>query len=382
MNAVSAAVRYTLDAQERGHRKQETQQERGSRIDRLIDEGITHGRYGRGAHAERCYLEAFAIDALVYRSIVPGRFIAAGNYELGWGLRADARLSATTFDGPWAPPRWCGQAIEGSLMVTPEDGFGDQLLLARWLPAIKARGVRRVIVLTQQPLTRLFCRVAGVDECIQGAAAAFGSAKADNVPALSAWINICALPAIFGARYGAVPSAPYISADPEDVARWRERLPGTGLRVGLAWRAGADPNPQRGAARSVPSLSVLGSLWSVPGVEFVSLQRGDGEDEARSSALPLNIAVHDARDFADTAAIIANLDLIIGTDVGVTNLAAAMGAPTWVIGDPALSFRWQHPGWYPSGRPFKQRVAGDWSQPVADVAAALAELAGRRRQAA
>lgn len=169
---------------------------------------------------------------------------------------------------------------------------------------------------------------------------------------------------------------PYVRALPERVARWREHLPAAGRKVGLVWRG--SPGHGNDGNRSLSGLARLAPLWTVPGITFVSLQKGQGEEEAAQppAGQPLVALGAQMEDFADTAALVSQLDLVVCVDTAVAHLAGALGKPCWVL-LPAIDtdWRWRLEGndsaWYPSLRLFRQAEGGDWGTVIAEVAAAL-----------
>ncbi|HXR91425.1 MAG TPA: hypothetical protein VN750_14225 [Steroidobacteraceae bacterium] len=172
-----------------------------------------------------------------------------------------------------------------------------------------------------------------------------------------------------------IPQPPYLRADPADIERWRPSLPQTGFRVGLVWRGNTTNAYDQW--RSLPDLATLAPLWNAPSAEFVSLQKGHGEEEARAAERG-GLLTHlgsDVRDFADTAAILSQLDLIVSIDTSTAHLAGALGRPLWVLADKVPDWRWRHAAtvseWYPSARVFYQHRSGDWSGAIDDVAEAL-----------
>ncbi|MFL9904674.1 glycosyltransferase family 9 protein, partial [Paraburkholderia fungorum] len=139
-------------------------------------------------------------------------------------------------------------------------------------------------------------------------------------------------------------------------------------------------NHRNDANRSLPALATLALLWNVPGITFVSLQKGAGEDEARSTELPIVHLGSDICDFADTASIIDQLDLVICVDTAVAHVAGALGKPCWVL-LPAIGCDWRwmrdrsDSPWYPGAlRLFRQKQRGDWSDTIAEVETALREF--------
>jgi ADP-heptose:LPS heptosyltransferase len=149
------------------------------------------------------------------------------------------------------------------------------------------------------------------------------------------------------------------------------------LRIGLAWKG--NPRFENDVDRSLPSLAVLAPLADIPGVRFFSLQKGVGQEEAQQAQNPLSVVDLGSRigDFADTAAIMMNLDLVITVDTAVAHLAGALARPCWVLlPDYQTDWRWLadrvDSPWYPGVmRLFRQRLPGDWTTTIADVKAGL-----------
>jgi tetratricopeptide (TPR) repeat protein len=262
--------------------------------------------------------------------------------------------------------RWNGAPFSGKrLLVHSEQGFGDSLQFARYLPMVKALG-GEVVFETVSPLMRLFQTLEGVDSLIEGPAVETPTACDLYVPLLS-------LPGVFKTRMDTIPSqVPYLFADPEKTRSWRERLLEKKMpRIGLVW-AGKTTDRRR----SCP-LGALVPLLDIPGVEFIGLQKGEAIKEMGS--LPSQSAflnIGDAfNDFSDTAAAIENLDLVISIDTAVAHLAGAMGKPVRVLLLMSPDWRWLmdriDSPWYPTMRLFRQLKPGDWDEPVNQLAHAL-----------
>jgi hypothetical protein len=227
-------------------------------------------------------------------------------------------------------------------------------------------------VVCHPALVRLFATLPGVDEVY---------ALGDPLPSgrWDFWTRAMRLPGLFGTELACIPAAiPYLSARPELVRQWRERLPQHGLRIGLAWKGNA--SFENDADRSLPSLMTLAPLAAVS-AHFVSLQKGAGEEEALQP--PAGMSLHAIGpllgDFADTAAVIANLDLVISVDTAVAHLAGALGKPCWLLlPDYRCDWRWMterdDSPWYPSMRLFRQPPGGGWAPVIAEVGVALAQL--------
>ncbi|MDO8932473.1 MAG: tetratricopeptide repeat protein [Rhodocyclaceae bacterium] len=331
----------------------------------------------REAEAERRYRSAMTLD---------GRYAAAqfnlaylllrqGRFEEGW-RRLEARDWYAALQMRLACPRWQGEALAGkSLLIGFEAGHGDMIQFCRYAAVLKAQGAARIGLVCHPPLKSLFATLAGVD-------AVFAFDEDVDGADWDCWTPPLSIPYHCRTRLDTIPAAlPYLHATPERIARWAGELPAGGLRVGLAWRG--NPRFENDADRSLASLAVLAPLGAVAGVRFVSLQKGAGEDEAAHPppGLPLVDLGSCIEDFADTAAIIAGLDLVISVDTAVAHLAGALGKRCWVLlPDYKTDWRWLtergDSPWYPQVmRLFRQPAGGDWTPVVAELAAALEQLA-------
>jgi tetratricopeptide (TPR) repeat protein len=301
--------------------------------------------------------------------------LAQGRYEEGWPhgefryragrtTRADASVPQLHY------PQWQGQALIGkSLAIWPEQGYGDYLQFVRYVPLLKARGVKHLTLICPEPLAALLATVDGVDEV---------TTSLKPARTYDYWSFFMSLPLYLGTTVDTIPaSLPYLRAPPARLERWRNRLPAEGFKVGLVWRGFT--GHQNDDARSLPGLMTLAPLWSVPGVRFISLQKGAAEEEAaRAPAhLPVMPVGPDLADFADTAAVIAQLDLVITVDTAVAHLAGALGKSCWVLLSKYWTdWRWMQSRsdspWYPQAlRLFRQSRPGDWDEVVRQVVAAL-----------
>jgi hypothetical protein len=244
---------------------------------------------------------------------------------------------------------WTGDARPAdTLLVVPEQGLGDFLLMSRFFASLADR-FARVIVHSPAPLARL---IATLDPRLEVVTTLEG-ARWD------VWAPIMSLPLLLGVRrIEDVPTAPWLGAGLPDVARARPR-------VGLNWAG--NPAFAYDAVRST-TLETFAPLLAFDGVEWVSLHRGarEHEAEARGLAQPLR----EARDFLDTAAVLRGLDLVVSTETAIPNLSAAMGVPTCVLSVKDVDWRWT--GWYRGVTVCDQDVPGDWSGPLAKAAAVLA----------
>jgi Flp pilus assembly protein TadD len=339
--------------------------------------GVLYACHKREAEAEQCYRSALAI--------APGHGAATfnlayvllrqGRYEEGWACM-EARDWYAALDRELGLPRWQGESLaDKAILIGLEAGHGDMIQFCRYTAQLKAAGARRVSVLCHPPLARLLRSLPGVDDSI-----ALGDGVAD--PYWDFWTPPLSLPYRFATRLDTIPAElPYLAADPAAVAAWAARLgAGEGRRVGLVWKG--NPRFENDRERSLPSLHTLAPLAAIPGLRFFSLQKGAGEDEAAAPPFPLTDLAADIGDFADTAAIVANLDLVIAVDTAVAHLAGALGKPCWILlPEYKTDWRWldgrDDTPWYPGVvRLFRQPAGGGWSPVIAAVAAALGEFAG------
>ena len=272
-------------------------------------------------------------------------------------------------DRGFAKPLWDGSNLEGTLLLHAEQGLGDSLLFARYA-ALAARRCRTLIVECQKPLVRLFGSLEGPAKVVPWD---------EPLPAFDAHLPFMSLPGIFGTTPETAPwSGPYLQAPPQKSRDWSVlRVPGL-RQVGIVWSGQVGQGDNR--KRSL-TLNALAPLAAVDGIRFISLQK---DEPARELAKPpAGMHIIDCgpqlTDFADTAAAIANLDLVISVDTSVANLAGAMGIPVWVLVRRDPDWRWLgEPGktpWYPTARVFRQEQEGAWEPVVQRVAAELASLA-------
>jgi hypothetical protein len=293
---------------------------------------------------------------------------AEGWREYEWRLRTAELVQC---ERTWAGPRWDAVARAGqTLLVTAEQGLGDMLQFIRLAQPLAQRGVR-VLVSGQRPLLRLLSSAAGVTQV-------FG--PGDVLPAYDAHVPVLSLAGALGVDSATIPAAvPYLRADVTLRAEVAAALaPHRGkLRVGVAWKGSRhNANDRR---RSIP-LHALTPLFAVPGIAFFSLHRDDEEQDLEAvSAAGALVRLPARNEFDSTAALIAELDLVISVDTSLAHLAGALAQPAWILLPFAPDWRWQlartDSPWYPTARLFRQPRSGDWDAVVRDVAAALIEHA-------
>lgn len=311
--------------------------------------------------------------------------LLTGDFEGAWPLfqmrlKDPFYLKKATMRRP--QPWWDGAELpDKTLFVHVDQGIGDAVLCARFLPAAADR-VGKLILLAHEGLGRFFKGVDARIETIE---------IGDPWPEFDVHIDLFSLPALFGARPGNLPLPPYIAADPARARRWRKRLAGPGLKVGLAWQG--NPESPRDKEKSIP-FEELTPILRVPGVRFFALQVGIAAEQAKP---PQGVdfthlgpeLIADRHGMLDTAAVIAGLDLVISSDSAVAHVTAAMAKPLWVVVYMVPDWRWMVADetrpprfrvgpWYPDARPFRKQSRWDWQPVIEEVASALAELAATK----
>ena len=300
--------------------------------------------------------------------------LLAGNYARGlaeyeWRKR-DPLFEACYWKSD--QPQWTGEDLAGrTLLVFCEQGFGDTIMCARYLPMLAARGARLVLVCTA-PLIALLRDLPGVAEVVPRGDPCIGARVAADaiVPGYDVWVDQMSLPLRFGTRVDAIGGAAgYLRADAEQVRTWRAALP-TGFKVGLVWAG--NPAHHNDHRRSM-TFGQIEPLLTIAGVHLVSLQCGARQADASRAG------VHDVAagltDFEQTAAVLCCLDLVICVDTAVAHLAGALGVSCWLLLPFAPEWRWllgrDDTPWYASLRLFRQTSPGDWDGVVTAVAGAL-----------
>ncbi|THD58928.1 tetratricopeptide repeat-containing glycosyltransferase family protein [Phenylobacterium sp.] len=314
---------------------------------------VAYAEAGALGPAEREFRAALAIDPLdkTTQLAFAGFCLSLGRYAEAWPL-FDARVELNPGLIPPVAvsyPEWLGEPVEGrSVLVWVEQGFGDKIQMARFVNSLKALGAARVTLACNPPLAHLFTTLAGADKLITVA-----TGQSVEVQNHDCWTRYFSLPARLGVTLETLPTAPYLSAPPDRLARWQGF--GGGARVGLAWKA--SPTGFNGANKGLPD-AVAQRLLDAGAV---SLQPEDTG----------------AADFADTAAIIAGLDLVISIDTSVAHLAGAMGKPCWTL-LPQIHCDWRwllgrsDSPWYPTMRLYRQTSPRDWTATVDEVLGDLA----------
>jgi tetratricopeptide (TPR) repeat protein len=297
--------------------------------------------------------------------------LVMGNFERGWAeyeWRSKVQELNLNFEVP--RPLWNGEPLHGRrILLRGEQGFGDAIQFIRYAPLVADRG-GHVIIACDPLLYPLFRSIPGIHEYVF---------EGDPIPKFDVHCPFLTLPTAFKTTLETIPaSLPYIKPDPELAAKWKARVPADRLKVGLAW-AGR-PSHRLDRYRTM-NFQELAPILKVPGVWFASLQKGKAAQQLEN--LPAGVEITDLSgdltDFSQTAALIANLDLILTVDTAAAHLAGAMGKPVWVLLQYAPDWRWMlhrtDTPWYPTMRLFRQKQFADWTGAIADAAEALGALA-------
>lgn len=301
-------------------------------------------------------------------------------YEWRWA-RNRIKAGKRGFD----QPLWLGDfAIAGrTILLHAEQGLGDTLQFCRYASMVSALGAKVVLEVPAE-LMRLLATLEGVDYLIE---------QGQPLPSFDCHCPLLSLPLAFRTEIATIPgTTPYLFADAKASQGWAERLEkeaGTsaknGLKVGLVWAGGNRPHVaelRKNDARRSVTLDTLQSLLDVPHVQFYSLQKGPASQQLKEAdELGKRIVdyTHELNDFADTAALVANLDLVISVDTSTAHLAGALGKPVWILNRLDTCWRWMldrnDSPWYPGAQLFRQPVLGDWISVVEAVRVALVEQA-------
>ncbi len=291
-----------------------------------------------------------------------------GEFELGFAeyeWRTQVKKNQTR---SFPQPVWNGSDLEGKrILLHHEQGFGDTIQAIRYATKVQAHG-GKVIVLCPQSLVRLLTTCAGINQLVITEA---------ELPPFDVHAPLMSLPRIFGTTLATIPcSIPYLSP-PKSLHLQLEQSTTNQLKIGIVWAG--NPNNIRDRSRSC-SLTDFQELLQISGISFYSLQKGPRALDL--AQLPSEIVIQDLSsdlgDFADTAAIISQLDLVITVDTAVAHLTGALGKPVWVILSFVSDWRWllerEDSPWYPTMRLFRQNRLGDWTGVFKRIAQQLQNL--------
>ena len=357
-----------------------------SNLPGLSNLGVLLASVGREDEAETCYRQALTL-APDYRKAAYNLaylLLRQGRYEEGW-RRLEARdgmdLQLDFFCRQHALPRWQGEALAGkAIILVFEFGHGDMLQFVRYARLLKEAGAAIVSCLCHPALQSLLASMPELDAVL----ALNDPAIHTHVSTLDYWVPLFSLPGLFHTRLDTIPAQlPYLQTDPARQAQWASLLaqgatqPVAKLRAGLVWQG--NPRFDNDRERSIHDLFVLQAL-DVAGVQWFSLQKRTDGTPAAATPLAMTDLSAQLTDFADTAALIMQLDLVVSIDSAVAHLAAALGKPCWLL-LPAYQpdWRWlkdrEDSPWYPKVmRLFRQPAIGDWGTVMQEVRQGLLGL--------
>jgi Tfp pilus assembly protein PilF len=304
--------------------------------------------------------------------------LKTGDFERGWReFEWRFALSPNSRAGHIRQkiPPWSGGPLDGkSILLFTEQGFGDAIQFARYIPLVAARNPARVIVAAKPALHQMLASVEGIGDL----------ADIVNITAPLPSADLCcafmSLPLMIGTTLQTIPAKiPYIAAPTELIETWRAKLTkARGLKVGLAWAGSPTNTLDRYRSCRLeelrPIIDATAAGAGHAGISLCSLQKGPGSEQLRDHPTIVD-ATAELNDWADTAALVANLDLVIAVDTAVVHLAGALGKPVWAMVSAASEWRWLQDRtdspWYPTMRLFRQDTLHDWTGVARRVAHAL-----------
>ena len=337
--------------------------------------GVLLASLQRENEAEQCYREALSIapDYDKAKFNLSYLLLRQGHYEEGLECM-EARAWQDLFSNHFQFPRWQGEPLSGkAIIITFEGGCGDMIMFSRYAQQLRQLHVGKISLICQPELQVLLSSLRDVDEVFS---------LHDDIPVSGwdYWVLPMSLPYRCGTRAESIPATiPYLFADPHRQQQFASVLSMPHPRVGLVWKG--NPKFENDHARSLTSLDQLESLLCIQGIQFVSLQKDQTSTEAIALAQHYGVQClgEHLHDFADTAAVISQLDLVISVDTAVAHLAGAMGIPCWVLlPDYCCDWRWgsgrSDTPWYPTRtRLFRQHADGEWSSVIQAMAELLPE---------
>ncbi|WP_153099148.1 tetratricopeptide repeat protein [Paraburkholderia hayleyella] len=336
----------------------------------LVCLGAALGMQGRHDEEEAFYQQALALDPeqADARQNLAWLYLKRGDYLRGWAEYAKrwrpADYSAITADGI---AKWQGEPLAGRrLLIVGEQGFGDHFQFLRFARQLEEHGAH-VEACVREPLLEIIQRTPGLKRAWSGPPRGH----------YDFWVSMMDLPFYLGTELSSIPAdIPYLFTDPEKIAAWQPRVEAAArhkrARVGLAWQG----SPAGLPSRMMP-FATLAPLCEDTDIAWFSLQKGPARhqtDTVPASLRPIDFT-DDLHNFADTAALIMNLDLVLTIDTGIAHLAGALGKPVWIMLPVGADWRWldqrEDSPWYPTARLFRQLAHDDWPAVIARVREAL-----------
>lgn len=305
--------------------------------------------------------------------------LLCGDYKRGWQKYEWRSKRLGHVDRKFSQPLWLGEEplANKTILIHAEQGFGDTLQFVRYIPLLAQMGAK-VVLEVQPALKSLLASLKGVSVLV---------ARGEELPAFDLHCPIMSLPLASRTELSTIPaSVPYLEAPQKRIEQWRSRLPRTKkLRIACAWAGSA--THEQDLVRSI-ALRQFAPLFAESGVEWISIQRDlrPGDAEILQAHPEVIHCGNELTDFADTAAILSEADLVLSVDTSVVHLAGALNRPVWVMLQYMPDFRWlldrEDSPWYPSARLFRQPKFDDWESVVERMRGEIAKLTAARSFAA
>lgn len=295
--------------------------------------------------------------------------------EYGWRFKS-SEIAGQIGYRDLGIPEWDGSPLEGrTILIKSEQGMGDQIQFARYIPLVKKMG-GKIAFECHRELIPLFNEYEGIDVLIEKPF----DKETPDIPDVA--VQLLNLPSIFNTTADTIiADVPYLKAESGKVNEWKSRLNSALLKVGIVWAGNSNHKNDRNRSCKIDDFTML---LSIPGVELLSLQKGNvrEEDIQKLSDMKIRDLSNELNDFSDTASIIENLDLVITVDTSVAHLAGAMGKPVWTLLPYIPDWRWMLDGddtpWYPTMKLYRQKKHGDWEDVFNRVASDLINNINKR----
>ncbi len=295
--------------------------------------------------------------------------LTSGRFEEGWReYECRFKKKSPTDSRVFDKPQWDGSSLKGRrILILSEQGLGDSIQFMRYIPLVKDK-VGYVIYECKKELRRLFDDFPGIDEIVEKEKNTIPNVKFDT------YTYLMSLPGIFNTSLDNIPNKiPYLKANPGLAKNFKLEFNNDNFKVGIVWAGNPEQDNDKNRSTTFEKFK---ALKNIQGIQLYSLQKGEAEKQLDDSAI-INMA-DKINDFADTAAIIENLDLVISVDTSVAHLAGAMGKPVWTLLTFMPDWRWlldrNDSPWYPNMKLFRQQKLGDWDSMFDEVSEELANL--------